>query len=345
MSVLQQGASQALILQPIQIGDGGTSPAYLVLDGTAIEFPKQYDQSAKQVFYCSVDNVAGIIYYPGASDIIQHKNSVVSSKSRFKWGLHASASTSAAYDFSGLAVIGAGTITLANAITIIGLTINDYSTLDVTGLNLDASTILNVPIGNDSLTSSTATFIENCDIDVSLVTAGNRWCTVTTPVRFENNDFTGGGGHAIRITTAGTYTFVGNVFTGFGADGSTGAAILNDSGGAVTLNISGGGNTPTVKNGSGASTTVNNGKTLTLTGLVSGSDIVIRTHGSTTILASADQNSGTTYAYPYTYAAGTYVDIEVYMPGYIPWSLWNYLLTNSDASLPISQVVDPSYVP
>ncbi len=253
-----QGSGELLLFMPVQIGNGGTDPTYLDINNSAIEFPTQYNQDLKKINYCSTDNVAGLKYYAGATDTIKHRDSVISSASRYFWGLHASSSTSATYDFSGLAVIGAGTITLANAITITGLTINNYSTIDASSLTLNSGTIVNVPAGNDTLTTSTATLIEYSSINVTGVTAGNRWCTVTTPVRFENNTFTGSAstGHAIRITSPGTYSFIGNVFNSFGATGSNSAAIFNDSAGVVTLNISGTTNLPTYRNGTNASTSV-----------------------------------------------------------------------------------------
>ena len=265
MSVIQQGASQMLVLQPLQFGDGGTNPTYLNLDGSAIEFPKQYDKSAKQINYCSVDNIAGITYYAGASDTIIHTNAIISSVSRFHWQLHTSSSTSASYNFSGLSVIGAGTIVLDKAITLSKLTINNYQTLDVSNVTLTECIIINPPAGNNSLTLNSYTTFNSCTINVSTLTAGNYWVSTTTPNQFNSCTFTGGGGHAIRITTAGTYSLAGNLFNGFGTTGSTGAAIYNDSGGLVTLNISGGGSTPTYRNGTSASTVVNNAVTLTLT--------------------------------------------------------------------------------
>lgn len=260
MSALQQGARQMLLLQDVQIGDGGTNAVYLDLDGTAIEFPRQYNAATAQVNYNSVNDKIGLLYYPGASDTIKHRNSVISSPSRFKWGLHASASASAAYDFSGLTVIGAGAITLNKAITVFGLTLNDYTTIDASSANLDTCTIKGAPTANDSLTTNGSTLIENCTITVTGVSSGNRLCSVANPEIFENCDFLGSGstGHAIRITTPGTYDIVGNAFTGFGADGSNSAAIFNDSGGLVTLNILSGGSTPTYRNGTSASTVINN---------------------------------------------------------------------------------------
>jgi hypothetical protein len=253
-SAIQQGAGQALFLGPVQIGDG-TNFTYLNLDGTAIEFPKQYDKAAKQVFYNSVDNVCGLKYFAAAGDTIIHKNSVISSSSRYHWGFNSSYNTSVTPDFSGLSVIGAGTITLNRAVTVTGLTINDYSTLDVSGLTFDQGTIKNVPATSASITTTTGTLIKRSSIDVSRVTAGNYWCTTTTPVIFENITWTGGGGHAIRITTPGSYTLVGNVFNSFGANGTTGAAILNESGGLVTITVSSGGSGTTYRNATGSEST------------------------------------------------------------------------------------------
>lgn len=264
-SSILQGTAQMLCLQDIQFGDGGTNPIYLQLDSTAIELPSQKNLSKKLVNYNGTDNAIGFTYYAGASDTIIHRDSVISSPSRYKWGLHASSSTSATYDFSGLSVIGAGTITLNNAITITGLTINDYSSVSANSLDFVNCTIVNVPASNDSVTTNASTSFTGCDINVSTVTSGNRWVSVADPSIFTDCSFVGGGGHAIRITTAGTYTLSGNTFTGFGTIGSNGAAIYNDSGGLVTLNIAGGGSTPTYRNGTSASTTIQSAVTVKVT--------------------------------------------------------------------------------
>ena len=219
-SAIRQGKGQGLFLGPIQIGDGGTSPVKLGLDATAMEFPRQYNKALREVYYLSTDNFAGLIYYPGASDIITHTNSVVSAPSRYKWGLHASASASASYNFDGLNVIGAGTITLNKAITISGLTINDYSTLNLSGATFTAGIIKNMPTTNDSITTSSTTVISSSAINTTTVTAGNRWASLAfgDVDIFATCAFTGSAtsGHAIRITSAGTITFSGNTFTSYG---------------------------------------------------------------------------------------------------------------------------------
>ena len=72
--------------------------------------------------------------------------------------------------------------------------------------------------------------------------------------------------------------------------------------------------------------------------------IVILVAGTTTELANIDANAGSTYAYNYSYSAGTYIDICVYKQGYVPYTQRNILLTDSDAPFKITQVVDRNFV-
>lgn len=74
-----------------------------------------------------------------------------------------------------------------------------------------------------------------------------------------------GSGHAIKITTAGTYTFDGMTFSGYGADGTNNASVYNASGGLVTINVTGTSSGLTVRNSAGSSTTINNAVTLSVT--------------------------------------------------------------------------------
>jgi hypothetical protein len=134
ISVLQQGALEALILQPIQFGNGGTDSIYMNLNATVIEFPKQYDPTNKQVFYASTDNVAGITYYAGVGDAIIHTNATVSSQSKYFWGFSASSASSsvATYSFDGTFIIGAGTVTFNAGVNLNGLTFNNCGQLAYT---------------------------------------------------------------------------------------------------------------------------------------------------------------------------------------------------------------------
>lgn len=88
------------------------------------------------------------------------------------------------------------------------------------------------------------------------------------------NFISDGAGHAIYITSTGTYDLTNFTYSGFGADGTTDAVVYNNSGGAVTLNISGG-DTPTVRNGASATTTINNSVTVRVEGVTEGAAVKV----------------------------------------------------------------------
>jgi hypothetical protein len=84
--------------------------------------------------------------------------------------------------------------------------------------------------------------------------------------------------------------------------------------------------------------------TVELTGLVTGSDIVILSTGTTTVLESTDQTAATTYSTVLDAGAYPLIDVCIYKAGYIPFILRNLTLTAAGLSLPMNQAVDPSYV-
>lgn len=81
---------------------------------------------------------------------------------------------------------------------------------------------------------------------------------------------------------------------------------------------------------------------LTLTGLQPGSDVVVLAAGTETILATVEDWSGTSWTYQYETSQS--VDVAVYKPGHIPSFIRNYALGSSNASLPITQTPDASYL-
>ena len=91
---------------------------------------------------------------------------------------------------------------------------------------------------------------------------------------WQNLDFImgAGGDHAIYITAAGTYDFTNFTFTGYGANATGNSAVYNNSGGAVTINQSGGA-APTVNNGASATTTIVSSATITITNIVTESEV------------------------------------------------------------------------
>jgi hypothetical protein len=204
------------------------------------------------------------------------------------------------------------------------------------------STLLNSTFRRCGLITQGSAVFTSCTFDSPTVANGGILSNNPANISY-GNFISDGAGHAIEINTPGTYAFNGNQFTGYGATGTTDAAIYNNSGGVVTLNIGGGGSSPTYRNGTGASTTINAGQvTLTLTGLIVNSEVRVYSHGTITELAGIE-DSGTSFAYSYTYTSGTYVDIVVHKADRIYYRIDNYLLGNADASLPVSQQFDRQY--
>lgn len=203
----------------------------------------------------------------------------------------------------------------------------------------------------DTAVSASGTFdvngatIANCTFSAHTATQLKVDSTAEMSVVTDSAFSSAGTGHAIELTVAGTYSFAGLKFAGYAAsNGSTGneAVYVNVASGSVTVNVSGGGTTPTIRT-AGAAVTVNNSIALTLTGLVSGSDIVILDAGTTTERVNVDANSGSTYVY--SFSTGGNVDICVYLAGYVPFSIRNLTLPTANASVPVSQVLDRNYTP
>ncbi len=163
-----------------------------------------------------------------------------------------------------------------------------------------------------------------------------------------NTSFTSAGtGHAIEITGGTSHTLNNITFSGYAAsNGSTGneAVYVNIASGNVTINSD---SAISVRTAGATVTVVAGQKTLTVTGIVSGSDVVVLTAGTDTVLASNDGSTNlvTSFAYSYTYSAGVNVDVAVYKAGYVPYIVRNYLLENGNASLPVAQVIDRNYTP
>lgn len=342
-SIYKQGKRQYIAYQPFVIGSGVAGSTYFDADATSLEFPQRRNVQEGQGLFNVSDNWVGLLYNPGDGDVIRHRNSVVSSPSRFHWGLHANASTSATYDFTRLTVIGAGTVTLNKTITVGQLVLKDYSTLDISNVTLNGCTIADTPTISDSVVVNNTTTLTECTIDVSRISSGNYWLSISDPSVISDCSFTGGGGHAIRLTATGTYSFSGNTFTGFDIDGTDNAAILNDSGGSITINISGGGDTPTVKNGTGASTIIQNSVNIVLDNIVIGSSYyVFETNNPTNVYGSGTASSSiVTIDTPYV--SDTLITVRVRnASGVIKYKNFstNTLLDTGGANVYVTQEID-----
>jgi hypothetical protein len=81
--------------------------------------------------------------------------------------------------------------------------------------------------------------------------------------------------------------------------------------------------------------------TLTLTGLITGSDVTVTTSTTNTVVGSIDQSTPTSWGY--VYSGAQTVDIKVIKAGYVPYMIYGLSLTTTDSSLPVSQVADRNY--
>ena len=82
--------------------------------------------------------------------------------------------------------------------------------------------------------------------------------------------------------------------------------------------------------------------TLTVTGLVPYSDVVILQAGTSVVLGAVDSNPSSSWKY--IYETPQSVDIGIIKPGYVPLYIRNYVLTDSDSSIPVSQQHDRNYI-
>ena len=181
-----------------------------------------------------------------------------------------------------------------------------------------------------------------------------------------------GSGHAIGITTTGTYNFTNISFSGYSGtpgsnlvpnSGSTGAAVYNNSGGIVTINVSGG-TSPSVRNGVGSTTNVIASATVNITGLpvlTPGTDpgteirVFDRSTGISTgpnrpgdsgIVAgiSTAEIAGTENHYTSTFSfsvgLGATFDVRILNERYVPLFLENRAADTDPTNIPVDLKID-----
>jgi hypothetical protein len=317
----QLGPAAIMCYVPIQIG--GAKAVALDASNFAIQFPRRAAQTTGYLDFHVDENVVGFIFDGQSGDVIKLRSGLIASDSKFKFEFLSSVSASATWDFYGLTIIGA-TPTLRNIGTSASAGFRSMSFIDCDQIVQNGATLTACTV--DDTLHATAALLSD---DPGKIAS----CTFLS----------GGTKHAIEITTAGTYAFVGNVFSGYAAsNGSTGnEAIFNNSGGAVTLNVSGA-SAPSVRNGSGASTTVNANVTVTLTGLKNPSEVRVFAAGTTTELADTGAESVTDGDHAFSVGSGVAVDIAILSLGYQNLRILNYS-TTSNATVPVSQVLDRQY--
>lgn len=345
LPVIQKAGGAGIISYvPIQIGGGDA--VNFQIDAGALQFPRAYNIFTKEISFHAPDNAVGISYAGKSGDTIKHTNSVITSPSIFYWEINSAATSAATWDFTGLTVVNA-TVTLRNIMTFSSMSFSNCAQVDASGCTLTSCNIQIKSSSSNKFIVSGTSLISNSVINTTSLPAGISSSRVADPSVFTDNSFIGSTstGHAIELTTPGTYSLSGNVFTGYGASGSTSAAIYNNSGGLVTLNIAGGGSVPTIRNGTGASTTVNAAANLTLTGLVAGTEVraYIGTNPATNTEIAGVESSGTSFNFSHS-VAGQQGIIHIFNVAYLPiYQPITY--SGSDQTIPIQQTLDRNYQP
>jgi hypothetical protein len=329
-------------------------------------------QRANSVYFTSTNLTLGTasnIYFEDANQIIVFEDQPVNSDlykilatgsgtTSFKLSnsVIKSASTNTRFDlllgdanintlvFAGNSVVNADQVRFKSGQTVDTVVFQNCADIAPTGATLTGCTFSAcgaVTLGASTLTG--CSFLGSTA--ASALLAGSSVAGVT-----DTEFVSSGTGHAIQITAAGSYTFDGLTFSGYAAsNGSTGneTVYVNVASGSVTINS----DSAISYRTAGATVTVVAGqKTLTVTGVVPGSDVVIYDAAVTpdgnanNVLQTSDAIAGTSATYSYTYAANTFVDVGVFRSGYVPFYVRNFLLPNSDQALPVAQRVDINYV-
>ena len=137
--------------------------------------------------------------------------------------------------------------------------------------------------------------VYQCIITDQATAPGEAFIATDNVTRIVECGFTQGanGGHAVQCNTSGTYTW-DNLLSGYStSNGQTNSAFYNNSGGLITLNLAAGADAPTVRNGTSATTDIVSSATITLSNLITNSEVrIINSDNRRLILAGNEAVNG-----------------------------------------------------
>jgi hypothetical protein len=260
-------------------------------------------------------------------------------------------------DFTSVTMIGIGDSTVVDTRPIINVsgtsgtvdfnscTFNKFNTITLTsGATITGGTIA----ATEQLTQASGT-IDGVTISDDTAGSGVAFIVSNNPALISDTTFNFSTGHAIEITTAGTYNISGLIFNGYGANATNTAAIYNNSGGAVTLNVSGGGTAvPTVRNGSGATTSIPSTAQISLTNLVNPTEVRIFDNASPqTEITGTETITIGSYVTSVDITSYPAVNIAILDAGATPAVknifLENIDLTSGDVAIKVQQIKDRQF--
>ena len=312
-----QGSGQVLSRFPYQIG-GGVGKTYSSTFAQSSELPLPFNAKDTRRFWNVGNNSIVNVLKSTTGDIQNLTSTIFSTTTRQKFIVDP-ASISTGWDFAGSSFIGYDIESKASGVIFNSCTFASCYQLVLEGSGLDSVLV-------DKSLSSTAVITDSPDLisDSEFVSAGT--------------------GHAIEITDIGTFNFLRNTFTGYGANGTSNASIYNNSGGEVTLVLAEGDSIPTILNGAGATTIIDafvESVGIAFTGLVAGSQVVIYDSGTTDEYFRTNSSS-TTAGYDEVTTSLT-IDYTIMKAGYVPIRVTGLELTSVQTT-PVQQVEDRAYV-
>ena len=142
---------------------------------------------------------------------------------------------------------------------------------------------------------------------------------------------------AIITRVTGSYQFDGHTYAGNQYD------LINASNGSFTASVVGGGDTPTVLNiGAGSETQIVAQTQVTLTGLVSQSQVIVLDTDDGSPIANVE-DVGVTGEFSFSDTPGNIVDIFIHAVDYVWYSITDFTIPSSDTELPVVQQFDRNY--
>jgi hypothetical protein len=152
-------------------------------------------------------------------------------------------------------------------------------------------------------------------------------------------------GHAIELgsNTPTNINFNSIIFTNYGANNTTNAAVYNNSGKEINITIAGG-TIPTVRNGAGSTTNIIAGLvTITLSNLQPNTEIRVYEDdfGQNGDEIDGIENSSTSFSF--SVEEGKTINIIINNLFFLPADIWGFIVPSSNTTIPISQFPDRQY--
>lgn len=325
-----QGSAQVLGKSPIQVGNGGTNVTVFDSSASSLEFPPAW--SATSVTNWQMDwnvgvNALTVGVYGGASDNITVGAGVIAAAVEQDFTIHASASTSGTYSFTGESIVGKN-VTWKTGIPCTGVTFSQCDEIAFKGASITNCTI-------KKTTSTDAA----CSWDADGATVTGTTIDVTSTSAAYHLEL----GTAVTAITLADVTFTGTP--------TTDKVHVRKTTGTVTITISG---TTTLAAGDvtteGATVSIvapTLERGISFTGLQTGTSIQVFTSGTQTKIYGDDSTAGSTFAFDDATAGSITVDYTIQKAGYLPQRVTGQVLTGAvgtgQIDVSVTQIVDRAY--